>query len=311
MTLLAGVDVGGTNLRVGVVDGLGIIHEKRAHADFTHLCKNNPPDIAWQEIIAITSAALNEVLQQYPHITSIGIGFPGFIDPKNGHVTQSPNLPGLLNVDLAGVLARAINRPVIVENDALAAAYGEFRLGNTDANSLIYIGLGTGVGGGLIDAGKPFLGQHGVAMEIGHLIVEPVDGNPKSRLCGCGNHGCLEQYASATGVAISYSEASGEQLDASQIATLAKTGDKHALAAYALAGDKLGQGLAHILKVVDIGQVIIGGGMRLAWPLMQQAFKKRLQADLIPVLRDKISIKVSSSNDQAGIIGAALLSALS
>jgi len=311
MTLLAGVDVGGTNLRVGVVDGLGIIHEKRAHADFTHLCENNPPDIAWQEIIAITSAALNEVLQQYPHITSIGIGFPGFIDPKNGHVTQSPNLPGLLNVDLAGVLARAINRPVIVENDALAAAYGEFRLGNTDANSLIYIGLGTGVGGGLIDAGKPFLGQHGVAMEIGHLIVEPVDGNPKSRLCGCGNHGCLEQYASATGVAISYSEASGEQLDASQIATLAKTGDKHALAAYALAGDKLGQGLAHILKVVDIGQVIIGGGMRLAWPLMQQAFKKRLQADLIPVLRDKISIKVSSSNDQAGIIGAALLSALS
>ncbi len=316
MTLFAGVDVGGTNLRVGVVDGLGIIHEKRVYADFTHLCKNNPPDIAWQEIIAITSAALDEVLQQYPHITSIGIGFPGFIDPKNGHVAQSPNLPGLLNVDLAGDLARAIKRPVIVENDALAAAYGEFRLGNTVDNSLIYIGLGTGVGGGLIYAGKPFPGQHGVAMEIGHLIVEPLDSNPigikpKARLCGCGNHGCLEQYASATGVAISYSEASGEQLDASQIAALAKAGDKHALAAYALAGDKLGQGLAHILKVVDIGSVIIGGGMRLAWPLMQQAFEKRLQADLIPVLRDKISIKVSSSNDQAGIIGAALLSALS
>ncbi len=316
MTLLAGVDVGGTNLRVGVVDGLSIIHEKRVSADFAQLCKNNPPDIAWQEIIAITSAALNEVLQRYPHIISIGIGFPGFIDPENRHVAQSPNLPGLQNVDLAGDLAHAIKRPVIVENDALAAAYGEFRLGNTVDNSLIYIGLGTGVGGGLIDAGKPFPGQHGVAMEIGHLIVEPLDSNPigikpKARLCGCGNHGCLEQYASATGVAISYAELSGEQLDASQIAALAKAGDKHALAAYALAGDKLGQGLAHILKVVDIGSVIIGGGMRLAWPLMQQAFEKRLQADLIPVLRDKISIKVSSSNDQAGIIGAALLSALS
>src|SRR3989344_2223841 len=310
MTLFAGVDVGGTNLRVGVIDGLNIIYEKRTHADFANLCKNNSPDIAWQQIIATTSAALNEVLQQFPQITSVGIGFPGFIDPKNGHVAQSPNLPGLKNVDLAGDLSRALNRPVIVKNDAQAAAYGEFRLNSTKDSGLIYIGLGTGVGGGLVHADKPFPGEHGVAMEIGHLIVEALGVNPKARLCGCGNHGCLEQYASTIGVSISYSEligANSQRVDAGQIAALAKAGDKHALAAYTMAGDKLGQALAHILKVIDIGQVIIGGGMSKAWPLMQQAFNQRLQADLIPVLRDKITVKISSNDDHAGIIGAALL----
>lgn len=304
MTLFAGVDVGGTNLRVGVVDGLKIIHEKRTHTDFTNLCQNNSPSIAWQQIIAVTSAALNEALQQFPQVTSVGIGFPGFIDPKNGHVAQSPNLPGLKNVDLAGDLAHAINRPVTVENDALAAAYGEFRLNSPKDTNLIYVGLGTGVGGGLIQAGKPFAGQHGVAMEIGHIIVEP-----GGRLCGCGNHGCLEQYASATGVGISYAEstAKADPIDADQIAALASAGDKQALMAYIVAGDKLGQALAHILKVVDVGQVIIGGGMSKAWPLMQQAFNQRLQADLIPVLRNKITIKISDNEDRAGIIGAALL----
>lgn len=303
MTLFAGVDVGGTNLRVGVVDGLKVIYEKRTHADFTSLCQSNPPDMAWQQIIAVTSTALNEALQQFPQVISVGIGFPGFIDPKNGYVAQSPNLPGLKNVDLAGDLARAVNRPVVVENDALAAAYGEFRLNGTKDGSLIYIGLGTGVGGGLIQAGKPFAGEHGVAMEVGHIIVET-----GGRLCGCGNRGCMEQYASATGIGISYAELSGNQrVDASQIAALASAGDKHALTAYVVAGDRLGQALAHILKVVDVGQVIIGGGMSKAWPLMQQAFNQRLQADLIPALRNKITVKISDNDDRAGIIGAALL----
>lgn len=303
MALLAGVDIGGTNLRVGVVDGLQLIYEKRNHADFARLCKTNPPDIAWQQIIHITSSALQDALLAFPQISSVGIGFPGFIDPVSGKVAQSPNLPGLRDVDLAADLSRAINCPVVVENDALAAAYGEYHLHANDANGLIYIGLGTGVGGGLIYAGKPFAGQHGVAMEIGHLIVEP-DG----RLCGCGNRGCLEQYASATGVALSYNALTGLDHDADKIAKLGEAGDVSAVQAYNLAGACIAQALAHILKVVDIGQVVVGGGMSQAWPLMQQAFNQRLQADLIPVLRGKIIIKISSSSDQAGIIGAALLS---
>ena len=299
-----GADVGGTNLRLGLVEGMQVVWEKRFHADFSGLCKSHPADFAWQEIIRITSAAMNEALQQFPLITAVGIGFPGFINPSNGHVSQSPNLPGLRDVDLAGDLAKAIHRRVVVENDALAAAYGEFRLGQ-GSDDLIYIGLGTGVGGGLIHADQPFAGQHGVAMEIGHLIVEP-----GGRACGCGNRGCMEQYASASGVSISYKELSGQKANAGEIAALAKAGDEHALAAYTMAGDRLAQALAHIVKVVDVGHVVIGGGVSQAWPLMQSAFDQRLQTDLIPVLRDKITIKISSNGDQAGIIGAALLAAI-
>lgn len=308
MALFAGMDVGGTNLRVGVIDGLRLIYAKRFHANFSSICKTHPPDIAWQQIIQITSGALLEVFQAYPHIASVGIGFPGFIDPANGRIAQSPNLPGLLNVDLAGDLFTRMCRPVVVENDALAAAYGEYRLNENNLHNLIYIGLGTGVGGGLIYADQPFTGQHGVAMEIGHMIVGPTDDNVPARLCGCGNRGCLEQYASATGVAASYKLATGLDFEASKIAELAQAGDKAALGAYSLAGACLAQAVAHIVKVVDVGHIVIGGGMSQAWPLMQNAFNQRLQTDLIPILRDKIFIRISTSGDQAGIIGAALLS---
>jgi glucokinase len=308
MALFSGMDVGGTNLRVGVIDGLRLIYEKRFHANFSNICKSHPPDIAWQQIIQITSGALLEVFQAYPQITSVGIGFPGFIDPANGRIAQSPNLPGLLNADLAGDLSTQIGRPVVVENDALAAAYGEYRLNENNLRNLIYIGLGTGVGGGLIYADQPFTGQHGVAMEVGHMIVGRADGEDSARLCGCGNHGCLEQYASATGVTTSYKLATGLDFEASRIAELAQAGDKAALDAYSLAGACLAQAVAHIVKVVDVGHIVIGGGMSRAWPLMQSAFNQRLHTDLIPVLRDKVNIRISTSGDQAGIIGAALLS---
>jgi glucokinase len=244
-------------------------------------------------------------MQAYPQAQSIGIGFPGFIDPATGRVAQSPNLPGLSDVDLAGDLSRAIGHPVIVENDALAAAYGEYRLGDPGSGNLIYIGLGTGVGGGLISAGKPYAGQHGFSMEVGHLIVEH-----QGRLCGCGNRGCLEQYASASGVSITYQQATDQLLDATKIAALAVAGDSDAIEAYNLAGSSLAQALAHIAKVVDVSDIVIGGGLSQAWPLMQATFNAHLQADLIPVLRDKLSVRISTSGDRAGIIGAALLSSL-
>ncbi len=303
MSLRIGVDVGGTNLRIAVVDGLKIIDEYRQAADFSAICHSNPADVAWQRIIEITAGALQKMLQRFPEVVSVGIGFPGFIDPEHGTVLQSPNLPGLLNVDLAGCVSHLIKRPVVVENDALAAAYGEYKLHPESADSLIYVGLGTGVGGGLVVNHQPFAGQHGFAMEIGHLIVEP-----GGRLCGCGNRGCMEQYASASGVSISYETATGKKLDANAIARLAESGDQAAIDAYHLAANTLAQALAHILKVLDIKQIVIGGGMSQAWPLMAVTFHQRLNQDLIPVLRDKVVVSISSSGDHAGVIGAAWLS---
>lgn len=302
MSLRIGVDIGGTNLRVGVVHGVKIIDEIRRTADFSDICRSHPAKTAWQQIIQITAEALQEMLNRHPDVRSIGIGFPGFIDPLLGTVAQSPNLPSLKDVDLAGDLAHILQRPVMVENDALAAAYGEYKLHPDGASSLIYVGLGTGVGGGLIVNHQPFTGQHGYAMEIGHLLVEQ-----GGRLCGCGNRGCMEQYASASGVSISYQAATGKKLKADAIAQLALSNDQDAIAAYQLAGDTLAQALAHILKVVDVKQVVIGGGMSQAWPLLKPAFDQRLNQDLIPVLRNKVVISISTSADQAGIVGAALL----
>ena len=307
MTFHAGIDVGGTNLRVGVVEDARLIYTKRFHTDFAQLYRTHPPEIAWQQIVATIADALEKVLQVFPDIVSIGIGFPGFIDPVNGTILQSPNLPGLQGKDLASGLAARIDRPVVVENDAVAAAYGEYCLHRNALHNLAYIGLGTGVGGGLVYGGKAFVGQHGTAMEVGHIIVETSD---TARPCGCGNRGCLEQYASASGVTLSYKLATGFELEAVRIAELAAAGDVHALAAFELAGLHLAQAVAHIAKILDIGQVVIGGGLSNAWVLMQDAFNRQLQADLIPALRDNVYIRISTSGDDAGIIGAALLSSL-
>jgi glucokinase len=303
VALSIGIDVGGTNLRIGVFSGLQAIDEMRFQANFSQICKDNNPAEAWQNILDVTASAVQSVLLKHAEVQTIGIGFPGFIDPKTQIIAQSPNLPGLKNVNLSADLSAKIGKKVVVENDANAAAYGEYCLAGKPDAGLIYIGLGTGVGGGLILNGNIFTGQHGCAMEVGHIIIKA-----NGRQCGCGNNGCMEQYASASGVAISYFNRTQQQLSAQQIADLAHEGDKNAQDAYHTAGESLAIALAHILKVVDVPNVTIGGGMSQAWPLMQTAFDARLQADLIPVLRGKIQVNISSADDTAGMLGAAMLS---
>lgn len=310
MAMLIGIDVGGTNLRLGVVDydetkpnsPPRLIEEKRFQTDFSNFCKIHPPEQAWRVILNATATAIDSMHVKYPAISAVGIGFPGFIDPHTQKISQSPNLPGLIDVDLSTDLSQLIELPVITENDALTAAYGEYAMRMHQINHLIYLGLGTGVGGGLILNGQSFQGQNGVAMEVGHITVEH-----NGRSCGCGNHGCMEQYASATGVSISYLETTGQQFSAHKIADLANKGDKDAIAAYFLAGKTLAQTLAHILKVIDVTNIVIGGGMSAAWHLIEPAFTQRLNEDLIPALRGKLNISISTMQDQSGIIGAAML----
>jgi glucokinase len=302
MAKAIGIDVGGTNLRLGVFEGMQLLQETRVQADFSKICQSNTPDVAWKEILNAMANGIESVLIQYPEVGHIGIGFPGFIDPHTNTIAQSPNLPGLINVNLANDLASYLKINVTVENDANAAAYGEYCLAGMPASGLIYLGLGTGVGGGLIIQGQPYVGQHGCAMEVGHIIVEP-----EGRLCGCGNLGCMEQYASATGVSLSYYNATQKKRTAAEIAKLAVAGRENAVKAYKVAAEMLAQGLASILKVADVQLVVIGGGMAGAWNLMQETFNQRLNQDLIPVLRGKIKVEVSTAQDIAGMLGAAML----
>jgi glucokinase len=310
--MLIGIDVGGTNLRLGLVDVASsaelikphLVEEIRFQADFSSFCQlhQHAPAQAWQTILETIVNAINRVRDQYPEVSAVGIGFPGFIDPHTQVISQSPNLPGLQQVDLTTDLRALIGLPVITENDALAAAYGEYVMHPSRLKNLIYMGLGTGVGGGLILNGRPFQGTHGVAMEVGHIIV-----HAGGRLCGCGNNGCMEQYASASGVAISYFEATQQHCTAADIAGRAKLGDLAAVAAYALAGKSLAQALAQVLKVIDVTDVVLGGGMSAAWTLMASSFQQQLTHDLIPALRGKVNLRISNMGDQAGIVGAAML----
>lgn len=303
-----GIDVGGTNLRLGVFEGHQLIEELRFEANFSAICHAHPADEAWQKILTVMAESIDSVIKQYPTIQTVGIGFPGFIEPITNNIESSPNLPGLKDVNLSNDLTVVLNETmglqckVVVANDANAAAFGEYCLAGKPAGGLIYSGLGTGVGGGLILNGKPYAGQHGCAMEIGHIIVQP-----NGRACGCGNQGCMEQYASASAVKNSYFEATQKQHSAAEIATFAAAGDEHAIAAYDVAAQSLAQALASIIKVIDVNNIIIGGGMAGAWHLMEAPFNARLNQDLMPVLRGKVNVTTSNAHDVAGMLGAAML----
>ena len=300
--LTLGIDVGGTNIRFGVFDGNQLTNVTRLEANLSEACKDISAESAALEVVRILSSEIVNIIEKYPDIEAVGIGFPGFIHPESKKIIQSPNLPGLSYFNLRKELTTILDLPVTIENDANAAAYGEYCMADKLEGSLIYVGLGTGVGGGLIVNGKLYAGQHGVAMEIGHIIIEP-----NGRLCGCGNKGCMEQYASASGVTMSYFNATQQRLSAHQIAALVDIGDKAAIDAYTLAANTLAQALASIAKVLDVKNIVIGGGMTAAWPVMQEAFKTRLNADLIPALRGSIQIKISTAADAAGMLGAAML----
>jgi glucokinase len=302
MALTIGIDVGGTNIRFGVFKQTQLIDEIKVEANLSLLCGELSPEHASYEVVRMLSTSIISLIEKHHIIQSVGVGFPGFIQPETKKIMESPNLPGLRYFNLAGELSAIFDMPFTLENDANAAAYGEYIFAGKPGGGLIYIGLGTGVGGGLVMNGQILSGQHGCAMEVGHIIIEP-----NGRKCGCGNKGCMEQYASASGIAISYFNATQKKLNAAQISQLASEGDKDAIAAYMLAANALAQALASILKVVDVENVVIGGGVSGAWPLMKPAFMQRFEADLIPVLRSAIKIKISNANDKAGMLGAAML----
>ena len=303
MAITIGIDVGGTNIRFGVFNHTQLIEEVRLESNLSKLCGEMLPEHASYEIVRLLSSEIINLIEKNHIIQSVGIGFPGFIQPDSKKIVSSPNLPGLSYFNLAGELSRILGLPFTLENDANAAAYGEYILAGKPDGGLIYIGLGTGVGGGLVLDGKIFSGQQGYAMEVGHMIIVP-----NGRLCGCGNKGCMEQYASASGIAISYFNATKKQCTAAQIAEFANLGDKDAIAAYVLAANALAQTLASVVKVVDVKNIVIGGGVSAAWSLMKQTFVQRFEADLISVLRSTIQIKISNAKDKAGMLGAAMLS---
>lgn len=299
-----GVDLGGTNLRCGVVRGLEVRRESRQRLDLARELPGLPPAAARRRVLVALEAALGEVLRSEPKVRGIGIGVPGYVDGASGRLLAAPNLPGISNLDLAAPLARALGLPVVVENDALCAAWGEYRRLARPPAHFAFLGLGTGIGGGLIVNGQPFRGAGGLAMEVGHVTWRP-----GGRLCGCGRRGCVERYASASGLSLNYHALTGQRLEAHDIAARAGAAEPAARQAIARSMQALARLLAHLAHVTDVRHYAIGGGLSAAWPLLLPPLRVALDAELIPALRGRLRLARASGGDQAGIVGAALLAA--
>jgi len=313
MSHVLAADIGGTNMRLAMIDQQGrILKESRVQTELSQHSAASQAE-AEAHIITTLSQAMQSFLADAYHVNnrdtdgrdavrSIGIGFPGFFHGDSGVLAASPNLPLLHDFALAELLADALGMTVSVQNDALCAAVGEHRFGaGQGKRNLLHITLGTGVGGGLILNHQPYSGEHGMAMEFGHLCVE----THHPRRCGCGNAGCVESYASASAIKQRYSDATGNSLGTKAIYQLANEGDDCAMTIVQQAGAYLGQAIAEAIKLLDISTVTISGGLSKAWPMLYPPMMDALNTHLIPPLRGKVQVLRSTLADNAGLLGAA------
>ncbi|MGB8013025.1 MAG: ROK family protein, partial [Terriglobales bacterium] len=280
--LSIGVDLGGTNLRIAAVDEQGTLVEKVTLG--TKVSRGR------DSVIADMCDAIQRLSDKYKNsapLLGIGIGVPGFIDMQTGLVRESPNLPDWVDYPARAAIEQRLKTVVILENDANVAALGEKWLGAAkDYSDMAMLTLGTGVGGGLVLGGSIWCGTNGMAGEIGHTTVEP-DGHP----CGCGNRGCLEQYASATamvrmareavasngGSALAHAVNSDPEFSAKSIYNLAIQGDEDAQRIFRCVGRYLGIVLSSLVNSLNLPIYVIGGGASSAWEAFSPALFEELR----------------------------------
>ena len=307
-TYTIGVDLGGTNIKAGLVDEVHHIVDSVS-------CKTNLPRPEHEveaEIAALCSQLAQRAgLDMAAQIESVGIGTPGSVNPHTGVVEFNANF-GYRNWPLVSAMEKLLPCRVYIENDANAAAYGEYIAGAAQgAKYAIAVTLGTGIGGGIIIDSKIIAGYHGAGGEIGHACVNHNEVRP----CNCGNHGCLEQYASATGivrVANDILEESKEdskmrhveKLSAKNVLDFYKEGDALAVKTMEKVGDILGSTLAVFACVTDPEAIVIGGGVSKAGKPLTDCIQKYYQKYAFPSCKSTPIILASLGND-AGIYGAA------
>lgn len=294
-TLYAGFDLGGTQLKYGLIDGEGAIVFKDKTptpvtiAGFIELIRS-----VWKELGARAGGP----------VPAAGLGLPGIYSEKDGRVLQSPNYPGLDAFDLAPALDGAIDAPHWVNNDANLAAYGEWAVGaGRGASSLVLLTIGTGIGSGIILDGELWTGACGFAGELGHVVV-----NPEGETCNCGVRGCLETEASAPKIVKNYRAFSGrsEPLTAEDVYLLAKAGDSDARQSFAQAGYYLGIGLGVVINFLNPETILLGGGVMttgefLMGPAVAEARRRCFKAAFACC-----SIAKAVLGNDAGLVGAAL-----
>lgn len=307
--LSIGVDIGGTKVLGGVVDQTGNILT-------TH--REDTPKAGGAELTEVIIGVIQELLAQYP-AKSVGISAAGFVSSDRQTMLATPNIAGWNGVNLKVEISREIDLPVVIENDANAAAWGEAVYGAGRGESeLMMVTVGTGIGGGLVNNGALYRGAFGVAAEFGHLRVVP-----NGLLCGCGKLGCFEQYASGSALhrhlleAIEKDPAGGAALLARGDGTIAgikghhitdaaREGDPIAVGAFNTTGDWLGAGIASLCVVVDPACVVIGGGVIDAGDLLMVPTRAAIEKYMpFNGKHPAPKVLVAELGNDAGLVGVA------
>lgn len=307
-----GIDLGGTNIAVGLVNEEGRI-----------IAKTETPTLAsrpYQELIKDMAACAKKVMEEAKitedELRSIGVGIPGVAD-KDGMVIFCTNL-GWRNVPLRAELQQYINKPVYMDNDATVAGWAEYQAGvSRGTDSSVFMTLGTGLGGGIVMNGKIWAGAHGAGSELGHLVIE-VDGVP----CTCGKRGCAERYCSATAIIRMAREACADapnclimravegdmdKINAKVVFDAAKEGDSVAMQVFNRFVKYLTIAINNVISFIDPDMIILGGGVSRAGDFLLDAVKAALPEYLFYPTLKQPELRIASLGNDAGIIGAALL----
>lgn len=302
------IDLGGTQYRVGAVTASGEVLFRSAYPTNVEA---GPDGIIRDVAAAVTQA--RAALGARPCV-GLGVAAAGPLDPATGTILHAPNLPGWRDVPLAQRLEAHTGLLVRVGNDANLAALAEARCGaGRGATNLVYLTVSTGVGSGFVVDGRLLLGEQGLAAEAGHMAIF-LDGP----LCGCGNRGCLEAYASGTGMANRAREALaagrssslsslGAQVTAAAIASAAEKGDQLAQELIAGAGRALGLGIRNLLHLLNPSVVVIGGGVSRIGPRLWDPMLQVVESDALEAYPRGVRIVPASLGDDSGLVGAGLL----
>ncbi len=309
--LYLGIDLGGTNIKAGVVDEAG----RPLSSISRPTDADRGPLAGLDNLVDAAERAVAEAKLHWDAIRGVGLGSPGTMDIHEGLLLDPPNLPGWTNWPIRDRLAERLKKPTVLQNDANAAAYGEYWAGaGRDVASLVLFTLGTGIGCGIVEHGRIIEGRHSHGAECGHIIIQMDDG----RLCSCGQRGHLEAYASATALvkrAIEALEAEpgsvlmahhkDQTLSARTIDAAADGGDPLAVRLMSETARHLAVGAVSLMHTIDPDLVLFGGGMIAAGPRLLEEIRGHVRALAFPVPARKTRVDYASLGGDAGFIGAA------
>ena len=299
---VAGVDLGGSSAKIGIVDRAGaIIARARVAIDAR---------APFERIVGPIAEGLGGLIAEAGGRRPAGIGYccPGFVDAASGTVVGgSENIPGMAGRSAAAYLAERIGAPAWADNDATCAAAAELAYGaGRPFGSFLLVTVGTGIGGGLVLGGRVWRGARGFAGEIGHVSLDP-----EGPACPCGSRGCLEQYASGPAIVRAWKERAGSRAGEAgtplDVARLAAAGEPEALAAFAGAGRALAQAVGGVINLLDIQACIVGGGVADAGEVLLEPLRRELGAFAYPLLAEGFRVTAAKLGNDAGLLGAAAL----